>query len=193
MFTASRFKFLLPYIEERLSKSGYRHQVELFPSDAVMVDVWFGGQLYIIQIYDDVLGISRQPEGEISLSNIPDRIFRSEPEFKLEFEELLHSGAERKLIVIDGSRFTDEEGFYDEADRVLTRDLNWQTGHNMDAFNDLLRGGFGVADFFEPVTVVWKDSARSKAVLKEMINGSILYELLAGIIREHPHIDFIEA
>ena len=23
----------------------------------------------------------------------------------------------------------------------ITRDLNWKTGHNLDAFNDLLRGG----------------------------------------------------
>ncbi len=36
------------------------------------------------------------------------------------------------------------EGFYDEIDRVLTKDLDWKTGHNLNALNDLLRGGFGV-------------------------------------------------
>ncbi|MBO4749222.1 MAG: barstar family protein, partial [Lachnospiraceae bacterium] len=48
-----------------------------------------------------------------------------------------------KEITIDGNRFSDIEGFYTEIDRLLTRDLDWKTGHNLNAFNDLLRGGFG--------------------------------------------------
>ena len=42
---------------------------------------------------------------------------------------------------IDGSRFATLEGFYEEVARVLIPDASW--GRNLDAFNDILRGGFG--------------------------------------------------
>jgi len=45
---------------------------------------------------------------------------------------------------IDGSRFATLEEFYDEISRVLIPGARW--GHNLDAFNDILRGGFGTAD-----------------------------------------------
>lgn len=41
-----------------------------------------------------------------------------------------------KKVVIDGNEFSDLEGFYTEMDKLLTKDLGWKTGHNMDAFND---------------------------------------------------------
>ena len=43
-----------------------------------------------------------------------------------------------KEIIIDGNNFSDLEGFYCEIDKVLTRNLTWETGHNFAAFNDLL-------------------------------------------------------
>ena len=49
-----------------------------------------------------------------------------------------------KCFVIDGNNFDTLEGFYSEIDNLLTKDLNWDTGHNFDAVNDLLCGGFGV-------------------------------------------------
>jgi RNAse (barnase) inhibitor barstar len=53
----------------------------------------------------------------------------------------------RQEIIIEGKNFSDLGSFYDEIDRVLTNDLDWKTGHNLDAFNDLLRGGFGVYEY----------------------------------------------
>ena len=47
---------------------------------------------------------------------------------------------ERMQIVIDGSKFSTLEGFYTEIDNLLTKNLSWQTGHNLDAFNDLFMG-----------------------------------------------------
>ena len=41
---------------------------------------------------------------------------------------------------IDGNRFGTLEEFYDEISRVLIPGVEW--GHNLDAFNDILRGGF---------------------------------------------------
>ena len=68
----------------------------------------------------------------------------------------------KKKFIIDGSRFNDIEGFYTEIDRILTRDLSWETGHNLNAFNDLLYGGFGVHEYGEPITLIWKNSDKSK-------------------------------
>ena len=45
------------------------------------------------------------------------------------------------LYILDGNSFNDLEGFYNEMDKLLTKDLLYKTGHNYAAFNDLLRGG----------------------------------------------------
>ena len=44
-------------------------------------------------------------------------------------------------FVIDGSRVTSLEAFWDEVSRTLLPSTAW--GRNLDAFNDILRGGFG--------------------------------------------------
>lgn len=93
----------------------------------------------------------------------------------------------KKTIYINGNNFTDLEGFYTEADRVLTRNLGWQTGHNPDALNDLLRGGFGVYEYEEPVTIVWENFDQSVAALGQPLINTIL-----EIIASHDHITFIK-
>ena len=45
-----------------------------------------------------------------------------------------------QTYTIDGERFSTLEEFYEEIGRVLQLG-SW--GHNLDAFNDILRGGFG--------------------------------------------------
>jgi RNAse (barnase) inhibitor barstar len=50
---------------------------------------------------------------------------------------------------------------------VCTRGLTWKTGHNLNAFNDLLRGGFGVYDYEEPFNLVWINFERSKQLMGE--------------------------
>ena len=67
-----------------------------------------------------------------------------------------------KEIIIDGKNFDDEEGFYNEIDKLLTKDLDWQTGHNLNAFNDLLRGGFGVHEYGEELHITWINAAKSR-------------------------------
>jgi RNAse (barnase) inhibitor barstar len=67
-----------------------------------------------------------------------------------------------KIFILDGNNFNDINGFYDEIDKLLTKDLTWKTGHNLDAFNDLLRGGFNVFEFGEPITIRWINYNKSK-------------------------------
>ncbi len=124
----------------------------------------------------------------------------------------------KQTITINGNNFSGLETFYDEIDYVFTKDLNWETGHNLDAFNDLLRGGFGVYEHEEPITLIWKNIAKSKSdlgfettkryfeqniannklnaqfwidKLKELINGNgqTLFEIIIDIISGHEHIE----
>ncbi len=59
---------------------------------------------------------------------------------------------------IDGTQFSTLEEFFEEICRVLIPDAIW--GHNLDAFNDILRGGFGTPE--EGFSLVWKNSALSR-------------------------------
>ena len=65
-------------------------------------------------------------------------------------------------FIIDGEKFDDIEGFYCEIDTLLTKNLTWRTGHNLDAFNDILRGGFGVHEYGEPIKIIWTNYKKSR-------------------------------
>ncbi len=58
---------------------------------------------------------------------------------------------------IDGERFSTQEEFYDELDRAMQLSA-W--GHNLDAFNDILRGGLGTPE--EGFAIRWKNHSTSK-------------------------------
>ncbi|QIK53287.1 Barstar (barnase inhibitor) [Dysgonomonas sp. HDW5B] len=90
-----------------------------------------------------------------------------------------------KTIILNGNNFSNLEEFYCEIDRILTKDLDWQTGHNFDAFNDLLRGGFGVYEYAEPVMIIWTSFSDSKQVLEREVIITLL-----EIIESHKHIKF---
>ena len=75
-----------------------------------------------------------------------------------------------KRFVLDGNNFSDMEGFYNEIDALLTKNLQQKTGHNLNAFNDLLRGGFNVHEYNDPITIRWINYSKSKKDLgDEMI------------------------
>lgn len=59
---------------------------------------------------------------------------------------------------IDGERFQTLEGFYDEISRQLIPDVFW--GRNLDAFNDILRGGFGTPE--GGFVLRWRNSEASR-------------------------------
>lgn len=126
----------------------------------------------------------------------------------------------KQTIIINGSNFLDLESFYDEKDRILTKDLDWDTGHNLDAFNDLLRGGFGVYEYEEPIRLIWEIFSKSKSdlgleatkkwyerkisesktenqqfftdKLRQLTdnNGQTLFDIILEIIKGHEHIEF---
>lgn len=125
-----------------------------------------------------------------------------------------------KRFVIDGNAFDSLESFYDHVGPLLCPGFPW--GRNLDAFNDILYGGFGTLDVGEAIELVWKDSAKSRkdlggaetvrwledrmdrihpsnrdAWMRRLAEvrvgeGLTLYEQLVGIIRANPHVRFRE-
>ncbi len=66
--------------------------------------------------------------------------------------------APKTVYEIDGNRFSTLEEFYDEISRVLIPGAYW--GRNLNAFNDILRGGFGTPE--GGFVLIWKNSQVSR-------------------------------
>jgi RNAse (barnase) inhibitor barstar len=66
-----------------------------------------------------------------------------------------------KTYEFDGQNFSTLEGFYDEISRVLIPGAAW--GHNLDAFDDILYGGFGTPD--AGFVMRWKNHDVSRKAL----------------------------
>ena len=111
---------------------------------------------FIYHLYDDrgldVLGSSRelllplyhQFHGWILEYNLEqiDRVFTADQ-------------PQRRKFTIDGRRFSSMAGFYDEVERVFTFGLDRKIGRNLNAFNDILRGGFGRHEYGQPIHIQW--------------------------------------
>ena len=117
-----------------------------------------------------------------------------------------------KMTVINGSHFSDLEGFYDEVSELFMKDEDWKVG-TLDGFDDILYGFQG--------EIIWKDSQKSREDLGfnltkefyenkikqgkpfniELIqqklddliagNGQTLFEILVEIIESHKNITLI--
>ena len=78
--------------------------------------------------------------------------------------------------VIAGGAFSSLEEFAEYFSRTVLRAHVWRG--NLNAFNDILRGGFGTPE--EGFVLVWRDHETSKERL-----GSDLFDTLIEIIRDH--------
>ena len=68
--------------------------------------------------------------------------------------------AELPVLTIDGDRFDDLDGFAREFSKLLA-DYTWRG--NLDAFNDILRGGFGTPE--DGFVLRWLNAERSREAL----------------------------
>ncbi|MEM9201841.1 MAG: hypothetical protein AAGC53_09275 [Actinomycetota bacterium] len=119
-------------------------------------------------------------------------------------------GWEKPILVIDGDRFDDFAGFRREFSSLLP---DWTWNGNLDAFNDILWGGFGTPE--DGFVLKWVHSDRSRQMLgwpetvafierkleschpsnRESVardldaarreEGETLFDLLVSIINEH--------
>jgi RNAse (barnase) inhibitor barstar len=83
-----------------------------------------------------------------------------------------------KTYEIDGDRFSTLEESYAEIDRVMCLSP-W--GHNLDAFNDVLRGGFGTPQ--DGFTICWKNHDVSR---KRLAYPETVRQLKLRLERCHP-------
>lgn len=122
-------------------------------------------------------------------------------------------------LTINGDNFQDIEGFYEELNRLVMKEENWKLGVSLDAFNDLLYGGFGVIKEYDELEIIWLNSEKSRKDLGlettksyyqhklehpeiysskfaqekleelEAGSGQTYFEILLEIISEHPKIE----
>ena len=88
-----------------------------------------------------------------------------------------------KRFVLDGEAFDDDESFYRHVQEVLCPRFTW--GRNLNAFNDLLWGGFEVFGYEEKIELVWRNIAKARETL-----GPELFDAYLEIIRDHPNVTF---
>ncbi|AWX44814.1 hypothetical protein HME9304_01819 [Flagellimonas maritima] len=89
--------------------------------------------------------------------------------------------------VVNGTRITSEKVFYNEIEKLLTYGLNWKIGRNLNAFADVLRGGFGTFDCDEKIVLKWKNFSKSEAHLKPVFLNRVL-----EIIEESENVTLIK-
>src|SRR5258708_29359176 len=80
---------------------------------------------------------------------------------------------------IDGRDFSTLEEFYQVVSRVLVPGAQW--GQNLDAFNDILRGGFGTPE--GGFVLRWKNSAVSR---ERLGYPETVRQLQRRLARGHP-------
>ncbi|WP_327151257.1 barstar family protein [Nocardia sp. NBC_01329] len=84
----------------------------------------------------------------------------------------------KPVLIIDGSRFDDYDGFAREFSALLD---DWTWNKNLDAFNDILWGGFGTPE--DGFVLRWLHSGRSREALGWAETIKYLEHILA---RCHP-------
>ncbi|MFD4819009.1 hypothetical protein [Peribacillus butanolivorans] len=82
-----------------------------------------------------------------------------------------------KVFVLDGENFSDFNGLCNEfSNVVLSGKYKWNG--SLDAFNDILFGGFGDIEVEEEYTIFWRNSVKSKIDLGYGETITILNEML---------------
>ncbi|GAA4162194.1 hypothetical protein GCM10022217_29200 [Chryseobacterium ginsenosidimutans] len=118
----------------------------------------------------------------------------------------------KEMTVINGSHFSDLEGFYEEISQLFMKDKDWEVG-TLDGFDDVLYGidsnitwrnsqkskedlGFSLTkEFYENKIQIGKpfNIELIQQKLGELIdgNGQTLFEILIEIIESHKNITLI--
>ena len=121
----------------------------------------------------------------------------------------------KTTYIIDGAHFTNLSEFYNEFGLSVIPGNDW--GKNLDAFDDVLSGGFGTPP--EGFAILWKnfalsrerlgfaetlkylehqlsvcDSSQRNSVFAEIENlkkkeGQMLFDMLIEIVKEHADIE----
>lgn len=87
----------------------------------------------------------------------------------------------KKTYELDGNNISTKEAFYEEFTRkVITTGGQWW-GRNLDALNDVLRGGFGTPK--EGFILIWKNATFSQKGLGDY------FDQIVSVFKEHKDIE----
>lgn len=89
------------------------------------------------------------------------------------------------IYVINGAKFKSKKGFYNYVEKLFTENLSWKIGRNLDAFDDILDGGFGKHDCGEQINVKWVNYKKSE----EHLEGKFL-KYLIEILADKETVNF---
>lgn len=128
-----------------------------------------------------------------------------------------------KQIIIEGTKITDKASLYEEFNQKLMPNEDWKMGESLDAFNDVLYGGFGEIVGNEAVQIIWKNFEENEKLFgfeftlnfyqeklkfpekfnvtffEKSINdlkngiGKTYFEIILEIVADHPNIELIKA
>ena len=128
----------------------------------------------------------------------------------------------KKEFVIDGNRIKDKSSLYEEINRQFMQEESWKLAESLDAFDDLLYGGFGAIKEKEEIKIVWlnfdsnkeafgldftrnfykekleqPENFDSKLVQRQLDElesgeGQTYFEIIEEIISSHPNIELIK-
>lgn len=128
----------------------------------------------------------------------------------------------KKEFVIDGNRIKDKSSLYEEINRKFMQEESWKLAESLDAFDDLLYGGFGAIKEKEEIKIVWlnfdsnkeafgldftrnfykekleqPENFDSKLVRRQLDDlergeGQTYFEIIEEIISSHPNIELIK-
>ena len=68
-------------------------------------------------------------------------------------------------FIINGKNITGIASFYIEVNRVFMQNETWKIAQSLDAFNDLLYGGFGSIGNSNTIEIIWLDIELSRKAL----------------------------
>ena len=92
---------------------------------------------------------------------------------------------ERKVFTLIGRNVNSMEEFHDEVQKTLCPNFK-HYGRSWNAFNDILRGGFGMFELDEEITLIVKN----KKHLKKQLGEGFLNRI-ERIVKAHAHIQLL--
>ncbi len=87
---------------------------------------------------------------------------------------------DEKWIFIDGRDIHTLNDFFEQIEQKLTNKIDFKTGRSLNAFNDLLWGGFGIHEYEAPLHIVWIYAEKSRQAL-----GDKYFNKIISIIENH--------
>lgn len=83
-------------------------------------------------------------------------------------------------MYLEGTTMSDIASFYKQLNEQLMRDEDWQLGESLDAFDDLLYGGYSKWKDYDQLEIVWKDIAVSEQYLGMATTKAYYLKKLGG-------------